>query len=245
MPHSIKRSCFLQLAVGLSFATLATGCLQTSLNPLFLPHDTVFDEKLLGTWTCPREAWTFARDSYKGWEDRPFYRVTIAAGQKTAELRAWLGRIGKTTFITFRPEEVELVAAEFIRGHMVGMYTFGRITIEAGTVRLAMLDAGWIAKAEEAGQLTIGVRQWLNDIQPTFDDESRPRKPTDALPKELRSLSQVILTAQPSDLQRFARAYADDDDVFAEKIELVRGASSNAMPPTGPEEQRGRCYSVK
>ena len=46
-------------------------------------------------------------------------------------------------------------------------------------------------------------------------------------------------------LGRIARAYSDDDDVFAEKIELVRGTSSNAITTTGLVEQRGRCYSAK
>jgi hypothetical protein len=243
MPHSVRRSGFLQFAVGLTFVTLATGCLQPSLNPLFLPQDTFFEEKLLGTWTCSSEVWTFARDSYKGREDRPFYRVTIT-GQKPAELVAWLGRIDKTAFITFRPDKVELAVTDFVRDHIVGLYTFGRITIEAGHVRLAMLDAGWIEKAEQAGQLTIGVRQWVNDVL-TFEDESRLAKSSEASPKELRWLSQVILTAQPNDLQRFARAYSDEDDVFAEKIELVRGTSSTAITTPGLVEQRGRCYSVK
>jgi hypothetical protein len=192
--------------------------------------------------------WTFARESYETFPDRPYYRVTIAADNQTAEMAAWLGRLDQAWFITFRSGGVDLpVPTDFVRHHVVATYTFGRISIRPTRVRLAMLDSEWIEKAEAAGQLAIGVRRWLNDELPSFEParppESRDRQWTD--PRDSRWLSEVLLTAPPRELQRFARIYADDKSVFGETIELVRQPSSGAVTPTEAASQRGSCYSMK
>jgi hypothetical protein len=238
-----------RFVVGFTFFALASGCLQPSLNPLFLPEETLFDETLLGAWTCPGEVWTFARESYETVPDRPYYRVTIDGDNQTAEMGAWLGRLDKTWFVTFRSGGFDLqLPTDFVRHHVVATYTFGQINVQPTRVRLAMLDSEWIQKAEAAGQLAIGVRRWLNDEIPSFEHARRPpeaRDPQWPDPKDSRWLSEVLLTAPPRELQRFARSYADDKSVFGETIELVRHPSSDALAPTEAESQRGSCYSMK
>jgi hypothetical protein len=249
MVHQVHRRNLPGFTLGFAMLALAGACLQPSLNPLFLPEETLFDETLLGAWTCPGEVWTFSRESYGNLPDRPYYLVTIEADNQTAEMAAWLGRLDKTWFVTFRSGGLDFeLPTDFVRHHVVATHTFGRISIETTRVRLAMLDADWIQKAEAAGQLTIGVRRWLNDEMPSFENVSRPpesRHPPSPDPRDSRWLSEVILTAPPRDLQRFARTYADDENVFAETIELVRRPSSDAVTSAEAASQRGSCYSMK
>jgi hypothetical protein len=191
--------------------------------------------------------WTFARESYEGLPERPYYTVTIDADNQTVEMAAWLGRIDKAWFITFRSDGFDLqLPTDFVRHHVIATYTFGQISIQPRGLRLAMLDAEWIQKAEAAGQLAVGVRRWLNDEFPPFEParppESRDRERTD--PRDSRWLSEVLLTAPARELQRFARIYADDKSVFGETIELVREPSSDALTPTKTTSQRGSCYSM-
>lgn len=201
----------------LAIVLSTTGCLQPSLNPLFLPEDAVFNQGLLGAWVCPGETWTFTRTSDTDLESRAVYDVSIRTEATTSHLLAWLGRVDDAVFVTFTLKSDGRGTHRFTARHLVPAYTFGRISIEPARVQLAMLDAGWIEKAEAAGLLTIGTKR------------PEPR-------------SDVLLTAGPTELQRFARAYAGDDQVFGTGVELVRpvtpgSGSDSTIHPTGT------CYS--
>lgn len=210
------------LAAILALAVCATGCLQPSLNPLFLPEDAVFDEGLLGTWVCQDETWTFARTADEDWRGREVFTVTIQRSDNdtTSELFAWLGRLDGALFATFTPKSDLPAPNRFFARHVVPVYTFGRITIEPTRLRLNMLDADWIEKAEAAGLLTIGVKR------------TEPR-------------SDVLLSAKPAELQRFARAYADNDDVFSDRVEFVRPIASDSTTAGAAVRAAGHCYAEK
>jgi len=201
-------------AVALTLALGAAACLQPSLNPLFLPEDSIFDERLLGAWTCGDETWTFTREEEKDFGPKPFYGIKVQTRDKGGELMAFVGKLDDNLFITFRPTSDVETPNGFFGRHLIGAYSFGQITIEPAKVRVMLLDSGWVEQTEKAGLLTIGIRRWPDD---------------------------VVLTAAPKDLQRFARAYAGDERVFKEKIELVRPAPSSAAT-TRPA---GSCYSDK
>jgi hypothetical protein len=201
----------------LAIVLSTTGCLQPSLNPLVLPEDAVFSEGLLGAWVCPGETWTFTRTSDADRESHAVYDVSIRTQATTSDLFAWLGRVDDALFVTFMLKSDGPIAHRFTARHLIPSYTFGRLTIEADRVQLAMLDAGWIDQAEAAGLLTIGVRR------------QEPR-------------SDVLLIAGPAELQQFARTYAGDAQVFGTRVEFVRpatpgsGSDSTARPT-------GTCYS--
>jgi hypothetical protein len=201
-------------------ALCSTGCLQPSLNPLFLPQDAAFDERLLGTWVCQDETWTFARTTDDDWKSHEVYTVTIQTTDTTSELLAWLGRLDDAVFVTFTPKSEPHPAARFLGRHVISVYTFGRIVIEPMRLRLAMLDADWIETAETAGLLTIGVKR------------EEPR-------------ADVLLTAKAVDLQRFARAYSGDDHVFGERLEFVRPAMPAPTPTESTVRPAGTCYAEK
>ena len=210
------------LAGSVAVATvLAAACLQRSLNPLFLPKDSVFDERLLGEWVCGEESWTFTRELDEDSGSKEFYRIDVVSRGRRGTLAAWLGWLDNNLFITFIPTvDIELPSPFFDR-HLVGVFTFGRVTIEPDRLRLAMLGSEWAEKAFAAGQLTLGVNR--TSLGPSADGLD------------------IILTAQPDELQRFARAYASEDDVFSENIEFVRPVAGGATAP----DSRGQCYSEK
>jgi hypothetical protein len=201
----------------LLFVIAANGCLQPSLNPLFSPEESVFEPGLVGVWVCEDETWTFAKQSNEDLDFRETYSITVRTDRSTGELAGWLGRLDNQLFVTFVLTSDHGVQNKFLARHLVGAYTFGRLNIEPGRLRVAMLSSGWVDRAEQAGLLSIGLRR------------STP-------------MSDVLLTAPPHDLQRFARAYADDDEVFDDQLELVRAdaSGSNSSPLTA-----GHCYSEK
>ena len=191
----------------------ASACLQPSLNPLFLPEDSVFEEGLLGTWVCGDETWTFEKQTEKDLGPKPFYKVTMSVDQKKYEIMAWLGRIDDHTFVNFRPE-TDPDLPTFVKAHFVGTYSFGRAWIDPDRIKFGMLSSGFLQKLEESGQLTIGVKRWPED---------------------------VILTATPKELQRFAGTFAEESDIFGEPIELVKPGTK----PSGADNAVGHCYSEK
>lgn len=209
----------LLLGLTAAAALAASGCLQQSVNPLFLLDDSTFDDRLLGSWTCGDEQWNFAREVDSDLPGKPFYRIQIQAGNRRGVLGAMLGRIGADDFVTFLPlgDDGDDTSTDFVGRHTMGVYTFGRLVLDGSRMRLAMLGSDWIEHAYSAGLLPIGViQQW------TLESAADPT---------------VILTAPPAGLQRFARTYARDEAVFSEQIELVRTTD------THPSEPAGQCYS--
>jgi len=210
-----------RLTATLAFiATLVSaGCLQTSLNPLFLPEDAIVDDRLIGAWACEGESWTFARAVDDDGKSLPSYTVTIRMEDTTEQLAAWLGRLDEVVFVTFTSQSGPAVRNTFHARHILPVYTFGRITVEPSRLRLAMLDTDWVAAAAEAGLLPIGLKR------------QEPHK-------------DVLLTAPSSDLQRFAKAFAASDDVFGERLEFARSGNPGTAGDSPRSELPG-CYSEK
>ena len=203
-----------------STATLiSAGCLQASLNPLFLHEEAIVDDRLIGAWACGRETWTFTRAVDDDGKALQIYTVTIRMEDTTEELAAWLGRLDDTVFVTFTSQSGPVVRNTFHARHILPVYTFGRITVEPSRLRLAMLDTDWVEAAEEAGLLPIGMKR------------QEPHK-------------DVLLTAPSSDLQRFAKAFADSDEAFGERLEFARPGSPGAAGDSPRSELPG-CYSEK
>jgi hypothetical protein len=205
----------------MSLATLVSvGCLQLSLNPLFTPDEAVFDEHLVGAWTCGEETWTFRRASDPDLAAKG-YEVEVRSGVTTATLVALIGRLGDRTFITLTPGQLDDPSSSpFTNAHVVTGFTFGRVVQDGDRLQLSMLDSAWIAKAYRAGLLSIGVnRVWPGD-GPDGD---------------------VLLIARPTDLQRFAQTYADDDAVFGEQIRFRRSGAP-APGPASASAVGEKCY---
>lgn len=208
------------LLIGMT-TLISAGCLQLSLNPLFTADDAVFEEQLVGQWTCGNETWTFRRAAD---QDVPpsAYDVDIQSGTTEVTVVALLGRLGERTFVTLTPARLaDPSSSPFVNAHVSTGFTFGRVAIEGDRLRFAMLDSGWINKAYQAGLLTIGMSRMWPGARPDDVD--------------------VVLTAGPSDLQRFARAYADDDAVFGEQIRFRRVGSTPASQPAGSGGDE-KCY---
>jgi hypothetical protein len=109
---------------------------------------------------------------------------------------AWIGALGDAEFINFYPDSTPQKTTAFYGAHMVAGHTFGRIQIEPDRLRLDLLNDEWVGKATKAGQVAIGRTHWPDE--------------------------RILLTAATSELQAFARIYAEDQDAFSERFDCRR-----------------------
>lgn len=209
----MTRGRFTALGAWLIAPMLVTGCLQTSLYPLVRPADSIFDERLVGKWTCGSEAWSITPET-EDLDGVPFrhYKVEIAKGDKVGTLQAWVGRLGNTPFINFFPDDP--APSALLGRHFVPTHTFGRFRVSPDTVLLDMLESDWIAEAAKDGRISLGVKGWEEDGW--------------------------LLTAPTEKLQAFALAHANDDDAFGAHIQLDRPGGQQA---TSPSSATRTCYT--
>jgi hypothetical protein len=179
-------------------ALAATGCLQRSLNPLLAKPDAPIDARFIGEWTSGDTTWSVTKTSDKDvFEGREFFEVKISRKKASAVLAAWAGAIGPATFINFFPESDSVhLPLDFFKAHLLETHSFGRIWIEDNKVRLRLLQSEWVEKASKEKRLDLAVGGWPD--------------------------GHSVITASTDDLQRFARAHADDREAFGEAIELTR-----------------------
>jgi hypothetical protein len=128
--------------------------------------------------------------------------VSIRDDRATATLRAWIGRLGTTAFINFFPDGDDSPAIDFFSSHLVATHTFGRLRMGPDAVDFDMLDSDWIENTAKGGRFALGVTGWSGDG--------------------------VLLTAPTDELQAFARAHVEDDQVFGEHLQLVRKGGREA-----------------
>lgn len=191
----------------LALSLAATGCLQPSLQPLVADGEGISDARLDGTWRCGAETWTFAAQARK--DGSTDYDVELLSEGLTHSFTARLGRFGDRLFVDFWPEDIEPDPGPDVNGffgwHVVLAHTFGRLEFVDDRLELRMLDSDWTRRLIDATGGTLGQR-----TRDTW-----------------------VLTAATPDLQRIARAFADDKAAFPAQAVLVRA-------PEDPST--GTCY---
>ncbi len=176
-------------------ALLLVGCV-SSIHPLHLPQDVVFDPALLGTWRAP--------ESKETWELTPgendVYRIlhTDEEGKRGA-LRGHLLVLDGRRFLDLYPAEAELPQSDFYRDRLLPTHTF-----------VALSAAG-----EDAIDVSYLDPEWLKRHLAAQPDALRHERIGD----------EILITAAPGDLQRFLLAHLRTDGAFSEPGRLIRQPS--------------------
>lgn len=173
------------------FLLLFAGCV-SSVHPLYLEADTIFDEALLGVWG--------AEDSTETWElrkhDEKAYTVvhTDEKGRR-GEFRAHLLILGEQRFLDLDPVESEIPQSGFYRDRLLPTHTFVAIAQAGPAMRVSYLDQDWLKRflAEQPAALRHETVQ-----------------------------GEILITASPRDLQRFLLDHQKTEGAFSEPCELKR-----------------------
>jgi len=203
----MKRIIF--MAAGLALF-LVTGCIVTSVNPLYTETDLIFDPSLVGAWSedDAKDTWVFEKAGEKK------YRLlhTDEKG-RTGTFEAHLLKLGKYQFLDLHlldPGEKEewqinqLAAVAMIMrpGHL-----FFKVPQIQPTLQLSALHEDWLQKLLEKDPKAIRHER----IQFGTNDYRN------------------VLTAETKDLQKFVLKYADSEEAFGDKPgELKRKEAPSA-----------------
>ena len=168
----------LTVVVGLA---LLSGCWVLSIEPLYTNDDLIFDPSLIGVWGdstgMSEDNWTFER------EDSISYRLIVREKDKPeGTLEAHLVHLSGILFLDLYPEFSES-NNEFHASHTIPAHSFWRVSITGDTLSLHYLDADWMERKIEAGEITIA------NIRP--DDA-------------------VVLAAPTGELQQLVYQHADE-----------------------------------
>jgi len=176
----------------LAVVLLMTACVP-SLYPLYTERDQVFDPGLVGVWVAVDDGhetiWTVTK-SEEGYE-----MVDVEEDEDPARFDVRLVQLGGLTFLDLFPAQQEpnngLYKLHVIRAHM-----FMKVTLDADSLGVTMLDQDWLRNALKAGDSAL-AHQKLAD-------------------------GNLLLTAPTPDLQEFIRKSCADPKAFGEPIIFTR-----------------------
>lgn len=134
----------------LALAMLATGCIVTSVHPLYFEENVVYDQTLLGTWSekGENESWLFKKAEGK------MYQLFIFDEESSGEFEARLVRLGDYLFLDIFPKEQQ--SGNLLYNlHMVPMHSFMKVSIEEDVLHLAPLDKEWFDEKMKQKKITI------------------------------------------------------------------------------------------
>ena len=192
---------------------LVTGCIVTSVNPLYTQKDLVFDPALVGAWSEGegKDTWAFAKTG-----EQKYKLLHTDEKGRTGTFEAHLLKLGKYQFLDLHlvdPGEKEewqineLAALAIIMrpGHL-----FFKVSQIQPTLQLSALHDDWLQKLLEKDpkaiqheRIQFGTNNYRN-----------------------------ILTADTKDLQKFVLKYAHSEEAFGDKPgELKRKTAAPAKKP--------------
>ncbi|MFA5553604.1 MAG: hypothetical protein WDA68_03485 [Phycisphaerae bacterium] len=124
----------LRKAVFYILAGLLGGCVP-SLHPLYTDTDTVFDEKIIGSWQDADSVWKFEKAA-----DANSYDLTVITDGKEGRFIAHLVRLNDTLFFDLYPGHAEINASDFYKAHLLGAHSFLKVEQIEPNLALRMMD---------------------------------------------------------------------------------------------------------
>ena len=177
-----------------------TGCLPTSINPLYTDKDLVFDPALVGVWSEKeesKETWSFEKAGEKE------YKVLYTEDDgKTGQFEGHLLKIGDTRFLDLFPDESgieEMKRGGFYKVHFLRTHSFLKV-----------------AQIEPALQLTALDLKWLREFLKTNPKAIRHEKIGEG------DDAQIVLTDSTPELQKFVQKLLKTAGAFGESNDLRR-----------------------
>jgi hypothetical protein len=191
------------LAVLLLASSGLTGCIPTSINPLYTGEDLVYDPALVGVWRGEgdsKETWTFEKAG-----DKEYKFVYTEEDGKTGQFEAHLLKLGNTQFLDFFPDESgieEMNRSGFYKVHLLRTHSFLKVTQIGPALQMAPLDLKWLREFVGKHPKAIG-HQKIGE----GDD------------------AQIVLTASTPELRQFVENHLKTEGAFGEPINLKRKQS--------------------
>lgn len=186
---------------------LANGCLVLSFYPLYTPDVLVKDNRIVGQWTTynahekdgkisydPDMQWeiVFPDSVMEDGELKPnryeYELLTRALGDTTVTARYALRlvKLGKYHFLDFFLDDAGDIADGMAVAHLMPVHSFAKVTI-GKELRIDWFSEGSLRQAIE--QQRIRIRHEANG-------------------------DRILLTASPSELQKFVLKYVEDKAAF-------------------------------
>ena len=191
------------LALGLAALAGITGCIPTSINPLYDGKDLVFDPALIGAWRekdDSKENWAFEKSGESG------YQLVYTDDEgKLGRFEAHLLKLGNTRFLDLFPDEAgieEMNRSGFYKVHLLRTHSFLKVTQIEPALQMAPLDLKWLREFVGTHPKAIG-HQKIGD-----GDEA-----------------QIVLTASTPELRKFVEQHLRTEGAFGEPIHLKRKQS--------------------
>lgn len=191
--------------------SIISGCTVLSFYPLYTDDVLIRNDKIIGNWETDEGlsgkskilVWeiTFNDEKWIKKHNVPFDRGSKKEPNKyayslflyyadypetKAEFQLHLVELNGKTYIDFFPEQwnVDISILEF---HLMGVHTFAKVNIENDSIVIDWFDSEWFAKKLENNKVRI---------------------------KHEKNSANILLTAQPKELQKFVSKYSNDEDAF-------------------------------
>src|ERR1043166_3144698 len=187
-------------AAGIALVSL-TGCIVTSVNPLYTQEDLVFDPALVGAWSEGegKDTWAFEKAG-----EKKYKLLHTDEKGRTGEFEAHLLKLGQHPFLDlhlvdpgekeeWQINELAAVAMIMRPGHL-----FFKVSQIQPTLQVSPLHEDWLNKLLEKDANAIQHER----IQFGSDKTNDYRN---------------ILTAGTKDLQKFVLKYVDSEEAFGDK----------------------------
>ena len=180
---------------------VASGCIVTSINPLYTKGDLVMNNLLVGEWIGKKALLTIQNQNdnsylinYKDCED-PYNAPENYASCTMADFSVHLLKLGDDYFMDFYPRSYMNSDNLFLGLHIRPAHSFAKIIIEKDSLKILLFDYSWMAN-------------YL---------ENNKGKPDYIVADDL-----ITLTASTKELQEFVLKHQKEPGFFSDPIVLVR-----------------------
>jgi hypothetical protein len=147
---ALEDDMFIRMMIVAGLAVLMTGCLVSSLDPLYTDKEIVTDPGLVGDWAAQE-----GKDAFVIRElDATSYRMIFVDENGSSDMFVLhIVQIGGERFYDLFPEG-PVAGSDMRQLHFVPVHTFGRFARNGDNLRLAALDEDW---TKEQLQKTPGL----------------------------------------------------------------------------------------
>lgn len=193
---------------------IISGCTVLSFYPLYTEDVLIRNDKIIGKWETIESSDTLVWEiifkdkkwikkhnnpADRGSREEPnkfaysLFLYYAANPEKKAEFQLHLVELNGKTYIDFFPEQwnVDISILEF---HLMGVHTFAKVNIENDSIAINWFDSDWFKENLESNKIRI---------------------------KHEKNSANILLTAQPKELQKFVSKYSKDEDAFDADSQVI------------------------
>ncbi|MEL6863455.1 MAG: hypothetical protein AAFP19_03505 [Bacteroidota bacterium] len=186
------------LILGLLVFAFLEGCIP-SVHPLYTEKDIVIDARLVGDW-LPNDTLAVQTEVGKYWnfkkEGENTYHLTYEENGQKAYFQTRLVQLGEHLFIDYYPHSDQNHRKNSLLDmSLFPVHIFARVELSDKRLKLYLFDVEWLEELFKNRQVRI---------------------------KHEQTGDHILLTAPTEDLQQFFLKYAEEEDAYADIIDLKR-----------------------